>query len=125
MVLVLLVEANGFGLLGCCPMDVPIEPQTSPLPLYPPVVPQWLVLLSCCDAHEYARCPCALRGWFWSWKTTGGQNQVARGYLDRLHSLGDIFSRFQDVVLGMSIDGFAILQLGYCAALKLICVKIC
>lgn len=73
-----MVETNGFGLLGCWPMDVPIEPQTSPLPLHPPVVPQWLMLLSCCDAYEYARCPCALRGWFWSWKTTGGQNGVVR-----------------------------------------------
>lgn len=48
-----------------------------------------------------------------------------QGYLDHLCSLGDISSRFQDVVLEMSIDGFAVLQLGYCAALKLICVKIC
>lgn len=40
MVLVLLVEASGSGLLGCCGMDVPVEPQTSPLPLCPPVVLQ-------------------------------------------------------------------------------------
>lgn len=78
MVLVLLVEANVFGLLGCCVVDIPIEPQTSPLPLCPPVVSQWLMALSC-DAYEYAGCPCALRGWFWSWKTTGGHNQVVRG----------------------------------------------
>lgn len=104
MVLVLLVKANGFGLLGCCVLGVPIEPQTSPLPLCPPVVPQWLMALSCCDAYEYAGCSCALRGWFWSWKTTGSQNQVVRVFMDRLCSLGDTSSQFQDVVLEMSID---------------------
>lgn len=82
MVLVLLVEANGFGLLGCRAVDVPIEPQLGPCPLCPPVVPQWLMALSCCDAYEYARCPCALRSWFCSWNTTGGQNQAVRAYLD-------------------------------------------
>lgn len=102
--LVLLVEANGFGLLGCCAMDVPIEPQTSPLPICPLVVPQWLMALSCRDAYEYAGCPCALRSWFCSWKTTGSQNEAVRGCLDHLHSLCDTSSQFQDVVLEVSVD---------------------
>lgn len=91
---------NGFELLGCCAMDVSIEPQSSPLPVCPLVVPHWLMALSCCDAYEYARCPCALRSWFCSWKTTGSQNQAVRGCLDHLHSLGDTSSQFQDVVFG-------------------------
>ena len=83
-VLVLLVEASVFRLLGCCAMDVPIETQTSPLPPSPSAVCQCLISLSC-DAYNYARCPCALR----SLLLVGGQLvvriQEVRGCVDLVH----------------------------------------
>lgn len=93
-ILVLLVEANVFRLLGCCAMDDPIEAQTSPLPHSSPAIPQCLISLSCCDAYEYARCPCTLRSLFLVERQLVVRIQEVRGCLDLLHFFCDASSQY-------------------------------